>query len=217
MILPRRFYQRDPVTLAKALLGQTLVRVLDDGERLAGRIVEVEAYLGVEDRAAHTCGGRRTVRNQSMWGQAGHAYVYFTYGMHHCMNIVADRPDVPTAVLLRALEPLEGLVTMRRLRGRNGKIASHRLRDTDLCSGPAKLTQAMAIDRTLDGADMTKRGALFVEKAEGVEASGIVACGRIGVGYAGEWATRMLRFYERGNVHVSVPHREKRAKKNAPA
>lgn len=201
MILTRRFYQRDPVTLAKALLGQTLVRVLDNGERLAGRIVEVEAYLGVEDRAAHTCGGRRTVRNQSMWGQAGHAYVYFTYGMHHCMNIVADRPDVPTAVLLRALEPMEGLETMRRFRV--VKIKAGRLRDTDLCSGPAKLTQAMAIDRTLDGVDLTRPGPLFLEKAEGVEASGIVACGRIGVGYAGEWATRMLRFYERGNVHVS--------------
>ena len=104
--LPRRFYAQDPVTLARALLGQLLVRVTDGGARLAGRIVETEAYLGVPDRAAHTFGGRRTPRNESMWGPAGHAYVYFIYGLHHCMNVVADEPGEPTAVLLRALEPL---------------------------------------------------------------------------------------------------------------
>lgn len=205
MILRRAFYQRDPVTLARALLGQVLGRVLDDGTRLAGRIVEVEAYLGVADRAAHTCGGRRTQRNQSMWGQAGHAYVYFTYGMHHCMNIVADRPDVPTAVLIRALEPTEGIDVMRQLRA--GKIAAARLRNTDLCSGPAKLTQALRIDRTLDGVDLTKRRPLCVEQGEGVEASRIVVCPRIGVAYAGEWADKPLRFYERDNPHVSVKYR----------
>jgi hypothetical protein len=93
--LPRRFYQRDPVTLARALLGQVLVRVLDDGTRLAGRIVETEAYLGVIDRAAHSYGGRRTARNAAMWGPAGHAYVYFVYGLHHCMNVVAEGPERP--------------------------------------------------------------------------------------------------------------------------
>jgi DNA-3-methyladenine glycosylase len=89
--LTRRFFRRDPVTLAQALLGQVLVRRLPDGQELSGKIVEVEAYLGIEDRAAHTFGGRRTPRNASMWGDAGRAYVYFTYGMHWCLNVVSDR------------------------------------------------------------------------------------------------------------------------------
>src|SRR5690606_28960799 len=107
----REFYRRDPVTVARALLGQRLVRVAQ-GVRTAGLIVEVEAYLGIPDKAAHTCGGRRTPRNESMWGDGGHAYIYFTYGMHHCMNVVAGAPGSPVAVLLRALEPVEGLEAM---------------------------------------------------------------------------------------------------------
>src|SRR4051812_37511711 len=97
----RRFFRRDPVSLAKALLGQVLVRVTEEGERLAGRIVEVEAYLGAEGAAAHSYKPRRTDRVASMYLDGGHAYVYFTYGMHYCMNIVADRAGVPTACLLR--------------------------------------------------------------------------------------------------------------------
>ena len=116
--LGRRFFLRDPVTLAKVLLGRVLTRVLDDGAVLSGRVVEVEAYLGIPDRAAHTFGGRKTPRNRSMWLDGGHAYVYFTYGMHHCMNVVSDREGTPTACLIRALEPLEGLDRMRHHRAR---------------------------------------------------------------------------------------------------
>src|SRR4051812_30322018 len=100
----RAFYRRDPVTLAKALLGQRLVRVLE-GRRLTGIIVETEAYLGISDMAAHTYSGRRTARVASMWLDGGHAYVYFTYGMHYCLNVVAGTAGDPVAVLLRALEP----------------------------------------------------------------------------------------------------------------
>lgn len=200
--LSRRFYRRDPVTLAKALLGHRLVRVLDDGQRLAGRIVEVEAYLGTADQAAHTANGRRTPRNASMWGDAGHAYVYFTYGMHHCMNIVADRAEVPTAVLIRAIEPTEGLDLMRV--NRSGKIAADRLKLTDLCSGPAKLTQAMAIDRELDGVDLVGDERLTIEQSRPIAADRIVTATRVGVAYAGQWATKPLRFYERDNMNVSV-------------
>ncbi len=153
--LTRRFYRRDPVTLAKALLGQVLVRRLPDGRALAGKIVEVEAYLGIEDRAAHSFGGRRTARNASMWGEAGHAYVYFTYGMHWCVNVVADRKEVPTACLLRALEPLLGIEEMRKRRGRERLV--------DLCSGPAKLTEALGIDGKLDGVDLVgSSSALYI-------------------------------------------------------
>jgi len=196
----RRFYQRDPVTLAKALLGQHLVRVAD-GRRLVGRIVEVEAYLGIEDRAAHTFGGRRTPRNQAMWGPAGHAYVYFTYGMHYCMNVVAQGVDRPTAVLIRALEPIDGIDIMRNHRA--GKIAADRLKPTDLCSGPAKLTQALAITRELDGADLVLGDDLFIERGRRVLPSRIALARRVGVDYAGEWAARPLRFYEADNPHVS--------------
>lgn len=200
--LSRRFYQREPITLAKALLGQVLVRRLEDGTRLAGRIVEVEAYLGVPDRAAHTFGGRRTKRNASMWKEGGHAYVYFTYGMHWCMNVVAEREGVPTACLLRALEPHDGIEVMRRLRA--GKIAAERLRERDLCSGPAKLAQAMAIDRSLDGADLVISESLWIERGAAVSKRNIDAGPRIGVSYAQEWAQEPLRFYERGNIHVSA-------------
>jgi DNA-3-methyladenine glycosylase len=198
--LSRRFYRRDPIALARALLGRRLVRRIG-GRRVAGRIVEVEAYLGIPDRAAHTFGGRRTARNQSMWGEAGCAYVYVTYGMHHCLNVVADRPGVPTAVLIRALEPIEGLQIMRQHRA--GRIPPDRLVPTDLCSGPAKLTQALGIDRRLDGADLVTGATLFIERGRAVPADQIVTARRIGVGYAGAWATRRLRFYPLDCAHVS--------------
>ena len=199
--LTRRFYRRDPVALAKALLGQVLVRSLDDGTRLAGRIVEVEAYLGAPDKAAHTYGGRRTARNESMYADGGHAYVYFTYGMHHCVNVVAQTAGVGTAVLLRALEPTEGLETLRRHRA--GKIKAANLKDTDLCSGPAKLTQALAIDRVMDGVDLVTGEAFWVERGGRIAPHNIVTAKRIGVAYAGRWADEPLRFYIKGNPHVS--------------
>jgi len=199
--LTRSFFHQAPVKLARALLGKTLVRVLDDGTRLAGRIVETEAYLGVEDLAAHSVGGRRTQRNASMYLDGGCAYVYFTYGMHYCFNIVAERTDQPTAALIRALEPTEGLGTMRQ--NRAGKIPADRLRDTDLCSGPAKLCQAMAIDRDLDGVDMVTDARLFLERAAPIKPDHIVASPRIGVAYAKQWADKPLRFFVRDHSHVS--------------
>jgi DNA-3-methyladenine glycosylase len=203
--LARRFYRRDPVTLARALLGCTLVRITDDGSRLAGRIVETEAYLGPQDRAAHTFNGRRTPRNESMYRDGGHGYVYFTYGMHHCFNVVAGRADEGVACLIRALEPIDGLDVMRRHRA--GKLAAARLRDRDLCSGPAKLTQSLAIDRSLDGVDLVVDGRLFIERGRVIAADRIVAATRIGVAYAGEWARRPLRFLIAANPHVSVSPR----------
>jgi DNA-3-methyladenine glycosylase len=191
--LTRRFFRRDPVTLAIALLGQVLVRRLGGGRTVSGRIVEVEAYLGSPPRAAHRFGGRRTKRNESMWGDSGHAYVYFTYGMHWCLNVVADRGGVPTACLIRALEPLEGIEEMKKLRGRE--------RETELCSGPAKLTEALSIDRALDGVDLVTSGELYLVRGRRV--SEIVRAPRIGVAYAGNWAGRPLRFFLRGNPHVS--------------
>lgn len=197
----RRFlaFGSDPVTTARRLLGQELVRVVG-GRRLAGRIVEVEAYLGPADRAAHTYGGRRTRRNASMWAGGGHAYVYFTYGMHHCLNVVCGPEGSGTAVLVRALEPSEGIEEM--FARRPGAK-----RESDLCAGPGRLTQALAIDRAQDGVDLRTDAGLFVEtlRPRALPAARIRAGPRIGVAYAGAWAGRRLRFFVRGSPHVSRP------------
>ena len=197
--LPERFsgFESDPVTVARRLLGQRLVRI-HRGLRLAGTIVETEAYLGLEDRAAHTFNGRKSARNQSMYLPGGHAYVYFTYGMHYCLNVVCGAADEGVAVLIRAIQPTEGLAEMRKRRSAAQK-------DTDLCSGPAKLTQALNIDRSLDGADLLHGQSLFIERlrSRAMPASKIVAGPRIGVAYADEWACRPLRFHLRSNPFVS--------------
>ena len=186
-----------PVETARLLLGQRLVRIFE-GQRLAGRIVEVEAYLGAEDRAAHTFGGRRTARNDAMWRGGGHAYVYFVYGMHFCVNVVCGPPGSGTAVLVRALAPTEGIGAMftRRPAARSA---------ADLCRGPARLTQALAIDRALDGADLVEGGALFIERIRSrpLPPAQIAATPRIGVDYAGAWARRPLRFVVRDDPCVS--------------
>ena len=162
-----------------------------------------------------------------MWAAGGHAYVYFTYGMHHCMNVVASRENNPVAALIRALEPVEGLQIMakrRRNRTRPGnqsrrqskptsvkrpKPAKPRpnLPDHELCSGPAKLCQALAIERSLDGADLVNANGIYIEqrRLRAYPASHIVVRPRIGVDYAGPWAQKPLRFYLKGNIHVSKP------------
>jgi DNA-3-methyladenine glycosylase len=205
--LPRRFYTTDPITVARALLGQRLVRVLDDGTRLAGLIVETEAYLGVEDMAAHTYGGRRTARNEAMYMAGGHAYVYFTYGLHHCMNVVAGKEGEPVAVLLRALEPTEGIERMNALRHgaattrRRAAAPAHPLTPSPsplstLCRGPARLCQALAIDKSLNAIDLTRDSRLFIERASPpLPDERIAASPRIGVEYAGAWAEKPLRYF----------------------
>ena len=196
--LTRNFYHRDTVTVARALLGQHLVRVTGN-ERTSGIIVETEAYLGIKDQAAHTCNGRRTNRNQSMWLDGGTAYVYFTYGMHYCMNVVSRTVDVPEAVLIRALQPNEGINIIRHRRPAAKK-------DTDLCSGPAKLCQALDIDRNLDGTDLVTSPVLFIEqrRKKMFPDKDITVRPRIGVDYSGPWANKPLRFYLKNNPHVST-------------
>ena len=129
-----------------------------------------------------------------MWGEAGHAYVYFTYGMHWCMNVVADRVEIPTACLIRALEPLKGMEEMRKRRGRE--------LDVELCSGPAKLTQALGIDRILDGVDLVGSDELYIVR--GPRSRSVIGRSpRIGVAYAKEWAGKPLRYFLEGNPNVS--------------
>jgi DNA-3-methyladenine glycosylase len=192
-VLPRSFYDRDAIDVARDLLGKTLVRELD-GERLSARIVETEAYVGPHDLACHASKGM-TARNQVMFGEPGHAYVYFIYGMYYCLNLVTGRSGYPAAVLIRACEPLDGIETMRRLRKKAKK-------DLDLTSGPGKLCIAMGIDRTLNGADVCTKKGLFVEDAPSV--NDIVSSSRIGVDYAGEYKDKPWRFYIKNNPYVSI-------------
>jgi DNA-3-methyladenine glycosylase len=178
--LDRGFYRQDTLAVARALIGMHLVHRIDGTLRI-GRIVETEAYQGPEDRAAHSSRGR-TPRTEVMFGPPGHAYVYLIYGMWHCLNVVTAAEGVPHAVLLRALEPLAGL----------GARAS----------GPGLLCRAMGIDRRSNGADLC--GApLWIEPARRAPAVRIGRSPRIGVDYAGEWARRPWRFFDRDSAFVS--------------
>jgi len=196
--LPRSFYLRAPERVARDLLGRHLVRT-SEGERQVLRIVEVEAYLGAIDAAAHTHGGRRTERVRSMYLGGGHAYVFSIYGMHFCFNVVCGEAGSGTAVLVRAGEPVAGVEAMRARRGLRRDP-----RPGELAGGPGKLCQALAIDRSLDGASLL-RGALRIAEGEPVADREIVAGARVGVDYAGEAAAWPLRFALRGSPEVSRP------------
>jgi DNA-3-methyladenine glycosylase len=200
--LPLAFYRRPAEEVARGLLGRYLVRELE-GERLVLRLVETEAYLGAPDRASHAWGGRRTPRNESLYLPGGHAYVYFIYGMHFCLNAVTGEADIGSAVLLRAGEPVEGEARMRENRG-----WTRAPRPGDLAGGPGKLCRALAVGRDLDGVRLD-RPPLWIAHGEPMVADHgedqIVAGPRIGVDYAGEAAAWPLRFMLRGNRHVSKP------------
>jgi DNA-3-methyladenine glycosylase len=202
--LPQSFYRRPAAIVARDLLGRYLVRE-HQGERLVLRLVEVEAYLGAPDRASHAWDGRRTARNESLYLPGGHAYVYFIYGVHFCLNAVtggAGEADVGSAVLLRAGAPVEG----------EGRMAENRrwtktVRPGDLAGGPGKICRALAIGRDLDGV-LLDRPPLYVTEGEPAAAEGdqrIVASPRIGVDYAGEAAAWPLRFSLTGELDVSRP------------
>ena len=180
--LPRHFYDRETATVARELLGKLLIHQAGGSERI-GTIVEVEAYLGAHDLAAHSSKGL-TERTKIMFGPPGRAYVYLIYGMHHCMNVVTEREGNGAAVLLRALEPVKNL--------------------TGKTNGPGLLCRAMGIDRRLNGHDLLSDD-LFIAEPEAAEKISIVQRPRIGVDYAKRWAKRRLRFYVRDNPFVSRP------------
>lgn len=196
-VLPLGFYEGPTLRVARALLGKILVRVRGNVVT-AGRIVEVEAYRGPADRAAHSSGGRRTARNEVMWGPAGMLYVYFTYGMHHCANVVTRTKGIPEAVLLRAVEPLHGERTMGRRRGISGAPP------WTLARGPANLCRAFAIDRRLNGEPLTGP-AIFLLDAPTVAAHRVARTPRIGIAYAGPDASLPWRLLAVGSPAVSGP------------
>jgi DNA-3-methyladenine glycosylase len=178
--LPRAFYNRDTIVVAKELLGKFLVHN-SNGVKRVGRIVEVEAYLGPHDLAAHSAKGL-TERTKVMFGPPGHAYVYLIYGMYHCMNVVTEREGHASAVLLRAIEPVKNV---------EGRTC-----------GPGLLCRAMKIDRRLNAHDLLSDN-FYVAAPAKAEAFSIIKRPRIGVDYAKHWAKRHLRFYIKGNPFVS--------------
>lgn len=194
--LPREFYtRRHPLLIARQLLGCRLVVAAADGTRVSGLIVETEAYIGPADKASHAYGNRRTSRTETMFGIGGTAYVYFIYGMYYQFNVVTGKPDVPHAVLVRALEPLCGLERMRERRPVK--------RDRDLTNGPGKLCQAFGLDRSFNGEDLRGRR-VWIEAAEQKLAPREIASGpRIGIDYAEEYREKPWRFWIKDNIHVS--------------
>ncbi|MEX0992122.1 MAG: DNA-3-methyladenine glycosylase [Actinomycetota bacterium] len=187
----RAFYARPATEVARELLGQVLVGYERDGTRLAARVVETEAYLP-DDEASHSFRGP-TDRNRVMFGRAGLLYVYFTYGMHHCMNAVTGPEGEGSAVLLRAAEPIEGMTTMAGRRGSDGI--------RNLCSGPAKLCQAFGVDRTLDGVDLVTSNRLSVERGAPVGERDVATTTRVGVSSGIE---HQRRFVVVGDPFVST-------------
>jgi DNA-3-methyladenine glycosylase len=191
--LPTEFYQRDTLKVAPDLLGKWLVRVIGY-ERLIGRIVEVEAYRGKDDPASHAFRGL-TPRNAPMYGEPGHAYIYFTYGNHYCLNITTQKAGKPGAVLLRAIQPVGGVEVMRRFRPN--------VPHAELTNGPGKLTKALSIDKSLNEQSMTVTGPLFVTEPQPQSVQSgyeIWRSTRIGItdGLDKEW-----RFFMKGNPYVS--------------
>lgn len=186
-VLPRGFYQRPTAEVARDLLGKILVRETTEGV-VAVRLTEVEAYLGVDDPACHTFGGRRTPRTETMWGPAGRAYIYLIYGIHHCLNVVTVGEGVPEAILLRGGEPVAGGEEIRRRRG--AKVARRHLVD-----GPGKLCQAMDLTRQENGLEFfdSSRGLTIRSDGHSFIESVVERLPRVGVDYAGEAAGWPLR------------------------
>jgi len=195
--LPRSFYAQETLVVARELLGMHLVHRGPMGVQV-GRIVETEAYKGPQDLAAHSARGRRTARTEVMFGPAGHAYVYLIYGFWHCLNVVTADHGVPHAVLLRALEPVSGI--------------------QDTTHGPGLLCRALHIDKRLNGADLTLNE-LWIEKPDSYRKPKIGRSTRIGVDYAGDWAKKPWRFFDRDSPYVSTvtPSARRRALLARPA
>ncbi|CAH1794932.1 unnamed protein product [Owenia fusiformis] len=209
------FFAKSCQELAKSLLGQIFVKI-DNGKRLSGRIVETEAYIGGEDKASHSCGNKQTNRNKAMFMAPGTVYVYNIYGMYCCINISSKGEGA--AVLIRGIQPIDGIEQLRSNRIASGKSATPSkkpLKDKDLCNGPSKLCQSFKVNKSNgDQQNLTDCDYMWLEKGDDVPNSDIVTCSRIGVNNPefGDWSTKALRYYIVGNACVSV--RDKTAEAN---
>lgn len=191
--LGRKFYLKSADELAPALLGKVLVHKTAEGVT-SGIIVETEAYIGPNDKGAHSCGGVPTARTAVMFGQGGFAYVYLIYGMYSCFNVVANSKDKPEAVLIRALEPLDGIELMKKRRGTDNL--------QNLCSGPGKLCGALGITREQSGTDLCG-SELFILDKPALPTSEIAVSPRINIDYAEEYRDKLWRYFVKGSKFVS--------------
>jgi DNA-3-methyladenine glycosylase len=193
MKIMREFYQRNAIDVARDLLGLILVHETTEGIT-KGKIVEVEAYMGTQDQAAHSYKNIKSPRTLIQYGEGGFAYIYLIYGMHYCMNIVCNTVNHPEVVLIRALEPIDGIDIMK-LRRNTDKV-------TNLCNGPGKLCMAMGIDKGNYGMDLCGNQ-LYLEQPEKKEDTEITASKRINIDYAGEAKDYLWRFTFKGNSFIS--------------
>ena len=200
-ILKRAFYDRDAVVVAQELLGKILVYEVN-GYKLTARIVETEAYMGIEDKAAHSYGGRKTNRVAVMYGKPGFVYIFMIYGMYFCFNIVTREEGIPQAVLIRAVEPLEGLEEMAHHRFQKEYWQLTPQQKKALTNGPGKLCKAFSIDKKLNGSDVC--GNTIYIKDGKQDTVDIVEAKRVGIDYAQEAAEFLWRFYIKDNLYVSV-------------
>ena len=201
--LKRSFFLKETSSIAEKLLGCFLVRRIGK-QTLVGRIIETEAYLGLKDPSCHSFNARYTKRTQTFYLEGGYSYVYFTYGMHYCFNVITGKKSVPEAVLIRALEPVSGVSKMQNLRGRENL--------KELCSGPGKLCQAFAITKQLNAQDLSKKGLLFI--AKGPSLKNIETDARVGLPWHVDSAYWFLRFYVKDNPYVSVRRNQIEANSN---
>jgi DNA-3-methyladenine glycosylase len=205
MKLERSFYERNALTVAKDLLSCVLVHVTPEGTT-KGRIVETEAYMGPEDKGAHSYGGRHTPRMDPLYETGGFAYIYQLHGYNYCINVVTQKEGMPQAVLIRAVEPLKGLKLMALRRKKDisdGKMSKLKI----LTNGPSKLCQAMSIDTSLNGIDLCG-DEIFIEPPTGLKSGEeIVAAPRVHIDYAGKYRDKLWRFLLRGNRFVSVGYK----------
>lgn len=194
--LPLEFYKRnDVVRIAKELIGKIIVTRFD-GHITSGRIVETEAYIGLSDRASHSFAGKRTARNEHMYADAGTAYVYICYGMHHLFNVVTNQKNIPDAVLIRAVEPMKGVDIML---ARTGKLKV----DDTLTKGPGNAAKALGISKIHSGINLRKEDIIIVDDGSIVKPALIAASRRIGVESSGDAALKPYRFYVKGSPYVS--------------
>ena len=194
MIIEKEFYKKSALEVAPELLGLTLVHITNEGIT-KGKIVEVEAYMGTKDRAAHSYSGKPTKRTKVMFEHCGHAYVYLIYGMHYCMNVVSNEIDTPEAVLIRALEPIEGIELMTKRR--NDRPLKQ------LCNGPGKSCSAMGINKENNGMDLTG-DKLYIERPKERDKFTIEKSKRINIDYAKEAKDFLWRYTIKDSEFVSV-------------
>ncbi len=199
--LERDFYNRDSILVAKELLGKILVHEID-GQRTSAEIIEAEAYMGLEDKAAHSYGGKRTSGVEVMYGSPGFSYLFMIYGMYFCFNVVTNEKEKPQAVLIRAAEPLEGIEGMAQRRFGKSYEQLTKGQRRGLTNGPGKLCCALSLDRSFNGMDLCGNE-VYIEEGESKNLS-IVTTKRIGIDYAGEARDYPWRFYIEGNEYVSV-------------